>query len=50
LPQNFPGDPFDRTIAATAAVLGLILITPDPKIRDARFCDVEYYPFRPSRA
>ena len=50
LPRNFPGDPFDRTIAATARVLGLTLITPDPKIRDARFCDVEFYPFRLSRA
>ncbi len=49
LPKDFPGDPFDRTIAATARVLNLKLITPDPVIRDANFCDVEYYPFRPSR-
>ena len=49
LPSDFPGDPFDRTIAATARVLDLKLITPDPVIRDARFCQVEYYPFRPSR-
>ncbi len=49
LPSAFPGDPFDRTIAATARVLDLKLITPDPVIRDARFCQVEYYPFRPSR-
>jgi PIN domain nuclease of toxin-antitoxin system len=35
--------------AATARVLNLTLITPDPVIRDARFCRVEYYPFRPSR-
>lgn len=49
LPNNFPGDPFDRTIAATARVLNLKLITPDPVIRDAQFCKVEYYPFRPSR-
>jgi len=49
LPKDFPGDPFDRTIAATARVLNLKLITPDPVIRDAQFCEVEYYPFRPSR-
>jgi PIN domain nuclease of toxin-antitoxin system len=48
LPPDFPGDPFDRAIAATARVLNLRLITPDPRIRDARFCMVEYYPFRPS--
>ena len=48
LPPGFPGDPFDRTIAATARALNLKLITPDPVIRDARFCKVEYYPFRPS--
>jgi len=50
LPQGFPGDPFDRTIAATARVLNLTLITTDPALRDARFCKVEFYPFRPSRA
>jgi PIN domain nuclease of toxin-antitoxin system len=49
LPVGFPGDPFDRTIAATARVLNLTLITPDPVIRDAQFCRVEYYPFRPAR-
>ncbi len=49
LPPEFPGDPFDRTIAATARVLNLTLITADPVLRDARFCRVEYYPFRPSR-
>ncbi len=49
LPPGFPGDPFDRTIAATARVLNLKLITPDSAIRDAKFCQVEYYPFRPSR-
>ncbi len=49
LPTDFPGDPFDRTIAATARVLNVKLITPDPVIRDAQFCKVEYYPFRPSR-
>ena len=49
LPGAFPGDPFDRTIAATARVRNLTLITPDPDIRDAGFCRVEYYPFRPSR-
>ncbi len=50
LPAGFPGDPFDRTIAATAHVLDLVLITPDPAIRDARFCTVEYYAFHPSRS
>jgi len=50
LPPGFPGDPFDRTIAATAHVLGLILVTPDKAIRDSGFCRVEYYAFRPSRA
>lgn len=50
LPAEFPGDPFDRTIVATAAVLGLKLITTDPAIRDAQACAVEFYPFRPSRA
>lgn len=49
LPVDFPGDPFDRTIAATAKVLHLTLITPDARIRDARFCAVEYYPHRPGR-
>jgi PIN domain nuclease of toxin-antitoxin system len=49
LPEDFHGDPFDRTIVATAAALNLTLITADPAIRDARACAVEYYPFRPSR-
>jgi PIN domain nuclease of toxin-antitoxin system len=49
LPDNFPGDPFDRTIVATAAVLGLTLITADPAIRRAGACAVEYYPFKPGR-
>jgi PIN domain nuclease of toxin-antitoxin system len=49
LPPEFHGDPFDRTIVATAAVMNLILITADPAIRDAKACAVEYYPFRPSR-
>ena len=47
LGARFQGDPFDRTIVATAAVLDLTLITTDPAIRDARACRVEYYPFRP---
>jgi PIN domain nuclease of toxin-antitoxin system len=47
LPTGFPGDPFDRTIAATARVLNLKLITPDPLLRDAGFCQVVYYRFRP---
>jgi len=50
LPPGFPGDPFDGTVAATARVLNLKLVTPDPVIRDARFCQVEYYPFQPSRS
>lgn len=49
LPADFPGDPFDRTIIATAAVLDLTLVTSDSKIRDARACAVEYYPFKPAR-
>jgi PIN domain nuclease of toxin-antitoxin system len=49
LPATFPGDPFDRTIIATAAVLDLTLITTDSNIRDARSCAVEYYPFKPHR-
>lgn len=46
LPDDFPGDPFDRTIIATAAVLNLTLITTDPLIRDAGECAVEYYPLQ----
>src|SRR6266700_150226 len=42
LPTDFPGDPFDRTIVATAAVLNLTLITADSAIRDADACAVEY--------
>ena len=49
LTDDFPGDPFDRTIVATAAVLSLTLITADPAIRAARACAVEYYPFKPGR-
>lgn len=49
LPEDFPGDPFDRTIIATAAVLNLTLITTDPAIRDTGACAVEYYPFRRRR-
>lgn len=49
LPKGFPGDPFDRTIVATAAAFHLKLITADPVIRDAKMCAVEYYPFRASR-
>ena len=33
LPRQFPGDPADRLIAATAMVEGLPLITADEKIR-----------------
>jgi PIN domain nuclease of toxin-antitoxin system len=50
LGEDFPGDPFDRIIVATAAVLNLKLITADPVIRDAKKCEVEYYPFRRSRS
>ena len=50
LPEDFPGDPFDRTIVATAVVLNLTLVTADPAIRDARVCAVEYYPFKRSRS
>jgi len=49
LAPNFPGDPLDRTIVATAAVLGLTLITADPGLRAAGACAVEYYPFKPRR-
>jgi len=49
LPEYFQGDPFDRTIVATAAVSNLTLITADPSIRDTNACSVEYYPFKPSR-
>jgi PIN domain nuclease of toxin-antitoxin system len=50
LARDFPGDPFDRTIIATAAVLDLILVTTDPLIRDAGACAVEYYAFKPRRS
>jgi PIN domain nuclease of toxin-antitoxin system len=50
LRADFPGDPFDRTLVATAAALNLKLITADPAIRDAKMCAVEYYPFKPSRS
>jgi PIN domain nuclease of toxin-antitoxin system len=50
LPEGFQGDPFDRTITATARALNLILVTADRKIRDADFCEVQFYPFKPSRA
>jgi PIN domain nuclease of toxin-antitoxin system len=50
LPDDFPGDPFDRTIVATAALFNLTVITADSAIRDAHACDVEYYPFKPPRS
>jgi len=50
VPSDFPGDPFDRTIAATARVLGLTLVTTDRNIRDSNFCKVEFFAYRPSRA
>ena len=49
VPKDFPGDPFDRTIVATAAVMNLTLITADHAIRESRACSVEYYPFKASR-
>ena len=50
LPAGFPGDPFDRTVAATARVLGLVPITTDAQLRDhAGLARVEYYPFKPAR-
>ncbi|HYM24713.1 MAG TPA: type II toxin-antitoxin system VapC family toxin [Vicinamibacterales bacterium] len=49
LPRTFQGDPFDRTIVATAAAFDLTLVTSDPAIRDARACAVEYYPFKLAR-
>ena len=49
LPVAFQGDPFDRSIVATARCLNLTLITADPLIRDSAACRVEYYPFKPSR-
>ena len=45
-PKNFPGDPFDRTIVATAAALDLTLITTDTAMRDTGKCGVEFYPFK----
>ncbi len=33
--RNFPGDPHDRLISATAIVHGLPLVTSDRKIRDS---------------
>ncbi|HSC28146.1 MAG TPA: hypothetical protein VLD67_12780, partial [Vicinamibacterales bacterium] len=49
LPEDFTGNPFDRTIIAAAAVLNLTLITTDPVIRDTGACAVEYYPFKRHR-
>jgi len=49
LPDGFSGDPFDRTIIATAAVLDLTLVTTDPAIRDSGVCAAEYYPFKANR-
>jgi PIN domain nuclease of toxin-antitoxin system len=50
LSRDFHGDPFDRAIVATAATLNLTLVTTDSAIRDAKQCDVEFYPFKPTRA
>jgi PIN domain nuclease of toxin-antitoxin system len=50
LPADFTGDPFDRTIIATATERNLTLITTDAAIRDVAACAVEYYPFKPARS
>lgn len=49
LSPEFQGDPFDRTIVATAVDMHLTLITSDSGIRDAGDCKIEYCPFKPSR-
>lgn len=36
LPPNFPGDPFDRLIAATAIVERVALVTSDARIQRSR--------------
>jgi PIN domain nuclease of toxin-antitoxin system len=36
LPSNFPGDPMDRIIAATALSEGIPLVTADQRIRRSR--------------
>jgi PIN domain nuclease of toxin-antitoxin system len=37
LPGDFPGDPADRLIAATARAEGLVLVTKDARIRASNF-------------
>jgi PIN domain nuclease of toxin-antitoxin system len=36
LPQDFPKDPADRVITATAAIEGMELVTADAQIRRAK--------------
>lgn len=38
LPRQFPGDPIDRLIAATAVVEGATLVTADSAIRESGVC------------
>lgn len=48
LGADFHGDPFDRTIAATAREMDWLLVTTDPLIAEAKVCRVEFYPFKPA--
>ena len=48
-PADFPGDPADRLIVATAKVHRLTLITADACIRDAALVPTLFYKWRPMR-